>query len=121
MTDTNLYDFNSTFFLSLATMTFGFIAGAIGIAFKSKCSTSVKLSGCLVIIRDVEIEAEIEDNAVQNQIPRSQSGDFDLPFSQSDVRAEPPTPTNSITPHRKSSRINDQQHVDFVTSMNATF
>ena len=95
MTDTNLYDFNSTFFLSLATMTFGFIAGAIGIAFKSKC-TSVKLCGCLEIIRDVEIEAEIEENAVQNQIPRSQSGD--LPSSYSGFRTEPPTPTNSITP-----------------------
>ena len=116
MSEPYLYDFNSTFFLSLATMAFGFI-GAIGIALKSKC-TSVKLCGCLEIIRDVEIEAEIEENTAQNQILRSQSGE--MPRSHSNVRTEPPTPTNSIVDHRKSSKVNDPQHVDFATSMNAT-
>ena len=47
------------FFLSLATMTFGFCAGALGYALKSKCSR-VKCC-CLEIIRDVELEADIEE------------------------------------------------------------
>ena len=56
----DLTNFNSTFFLSLATMTFGFCAGALGYALKSKCN-SVKLCyGCLEIERDVELEADIE-------------------------------------------------------------
>jgi hypothetical protein len=63
----DLYDFNSTFFLSLATMVFGFLAGALGYALKSKC-TSVKLCGCIEIIRDVELEADIEE---QTQPPQS--------------------------------------------------
>ena len=117
-----LYDFNSTFFLSLATMTFGFFAGAIGIAYRSKC-TSVKICGCLEIIRDVAIEAEIEENTSPpnegfGEIPRSNSRE--IPRSNSNVRTEPPTPTNSFVAHRKSSKINDPQHVDFATSMNAT-
>ena len=117
-----LYDFNSTFFLSLATMSFGFFAGAISIAYRSKC-TSVKLCGCLEIIRDVAIEAEIEENTSSpnqdfGEIPRSNSRE--IPRSNSNVRTEPPTPTNSFVAHRKSSKINDPQHVDFATSMNAT-
>ena len=54
-----MYDFSSVFFLSLATMTFGFCAGALGYALKSKCSR-VKCC-CVEIIRDVELEADIEE------------------------------------------------------------
>ena len=125
-----LYDFNSTFFLSLATMTFGFFAGAIGIAYRSKC-TSVKICGCLEIIRDVAIEAEIEENTSPpnegfGEIPRSNSREIprsnshEILRTHSYVRTVPPTPTNSFVAHRKSSKINDPQHVDFATSMNAT-
>ena len=56
----DLTNFNSTFFLSLATMTFGFCGVALGYALKSKCS-SVKCC-CIEIIRDVELEADIEEN-----------------------------------------------------------
>ena len=62
----DFYDFNATFFLSLATMVFGFLAGALGYALKSKCS-SMKCCGCIEIIRDVELEAEIEETIVQQQ------------------------------------------------------
>ena len=62
----DFYDFNATFFLSLATMAFGFLAGALGYALKSKCS-SIKCCGCIEIIRDVELEAEIEETIVQQQ------------------------------------------------------
>ena len=59
----DLTNFNSTFFLSLATMTFGFLAGALGYALKSKCSR-VKCC-CIEIIRDVELEADIEENIIK--------------------------------------------------------
>ena len=55
--------FDGVFFLSLATMTFGVCGGALGYALKSKCS-SVKC-GCIEIIRDVELEADIEENTIQ--------------------------------------------------------
>ena len=55
----DLTNFNSTFFLSLATMTFGFCAGALGYALRSKCSR-VKCC-CVEIIRDVELEADLEE------------------------------------------------------------
>ena len=55
----DFYDFNATFSLSLATMVFGFLAGALGYALKSKCS-SIKCCGCIEIIQDVELEAELE-------------------------------------------------------------
>ena len=57
--------FDGVFFLSLATMTFGFCGVALGYALKSKCS-SVKC-GCIEIIRDVELEADIEENTIQPQ------------------------------------------------------
>jgi hypothetical protein len=63
----DLNNFNSTFFLSLATMTFGFFGVALGYALKSKCS-SVKCC-CIEIIRDVELEADIEENTIQQQQP----------------------------------------------------
>ena len=67
----DFYDFNATFFLSLATMVFGFLAGALGYALKSKCS-SIKCCGCIEIIRDVELEAR-EGNLVQQQQPQNEN------------------------------------------------
>ena len=67
----DFYDFNATFFLSLATMIFGFFAGALGYALKSKCS-SIKCCGCIEIIRDVELEAR-EENIVQQQQPQHET------------------------------------------------
>jgi hypothetical protein len=68
----DFYDFNATFFLSLATMVFGFLAGALGYALKSKCS-SIKCCGCIEIIRDVELEAELEVTPVQQQLPQNET------------------------------------------------
>ena len=68
----DFYDFNATFFLSLATMIFGFLAGALGYALKSKCS-SIKCCGCIEIIRDVELEAELEVTPVQQQLPQNET------------------------------------------------
>jgi len=97
MSNPNLYDFNSTFFLSLATMTFGFCAGALGYALRSKCS-SVKLCGCIEIIRDVELEAEIEEQIHPVAPPAT----------------DPPTRETSPVQSRRQSRLNV---VDFTTSM----
>ena len=98
----DLYDFNSVFFLSLSTMVFGFCSVALGYALKSKC-TSVKLCGCLEIIRDVELEAEIEEQAVPPPPP----------VTESVIREA--TPVGS----RRQSRSNGVDRVDFVTSMDA--
>ena len=63
----DFYDFNATFFLSLATMVFGCLAGALGYALKSKC-ISIKCCGCVEIIRDVELEAELEVTPLQQPL-----------------------------------------------------
>ena len=67
----DLTNFNSTFFLSLATMTFGFFGTCAIYFLKSKCSR-VKCC-CVEIIRDVELEADIEENikqpTIETQIP----------------------------------------------------
>ena len=98
----DLYDFNSTFFLSLATMVFGFCAGALGYALKSKCS-SVKLCGCIEIIRDVELEADIEENMMHHNEPITNN----------------PSEPNVSAPRRESHRRSQlaNQLVDFTTSM----
>lgn len=57
--------FDGVFFLSLATMTFGFFGTCAIYFLKSKCSR-VKCC-CLEIIRDVELEADIEENTIQPQ------------------------------------------------------
>ena len=98
----DLYDFNSVFFLSLSTMVFGFCSVALGYALKSKC-TSVKLCGCLEIIRDVELEADLEEQ----RIPPP-------PLVTEPVVREA-TPVGS----RRQSRSNGVDRVDFVTSMDA--
>lgn len=57
---------NSTFYLSLATMAFAFLSGALAYTIKSKCS-SVKCCGCIEIIRDIEAEVELEENIQPQQ------------------------------------------------------
>lgn len=56
-------NFDGVFFLSLATMTFGFFAGALGYALKSKCS-KIKCCGCIEIDRNVELEAALEEGNI---------------------------------------------------------
>ena len=52
-------------------MVFGCLAGALGYALKSKCS-SIKCCGCIEIIRDVELEAELEVTPLQ-QPPQNET------------------------------------------------
>ena len=79
-------------------MCFGFF-GTLAVYFlKSKC-TSVKLCGCIEIIRDVDLEAEIEEHTVPPIEP--------IPTQ---INSRQPTPAGS----RRQSRSNV---VDFTTSM----
>ena len=59
------YDnFDSTFFLTIGTLAFGFLGLVIRNCYKSKCS-SIEI-GCIKIIRDVEEEEKIDELAVQH-------------------------------------------------------
>ena len=53
-------------------MVFGCLAGALGYALKSKCS-SIKCCGCIEIIRDVELEAELEVTPLQQPPPQNEA------------------------------------------------
>lgn len=53
-------EFNSTFWLSIATMVSGALALGIRYCFKSKCD-NIELCGCVKIHRDVEAEIELEE------------------------------------------------------------
>lgn len=105
----DLNNFNSTFFLSLATMTFGFFAGALSYCLRSKCS-SLKLCGCIEIIRDVELEADIE--AVTPQPPETTSN-----------QPTPPTEhrhqviRRSFSNIREGSNERKEKEIDFHKSM----
>ena len=64
---------NGTFYLSLATLAFAFLSGALAYTIKSKCS-SVKCCGCIEILRDIDAEVELEEhNMPPNNIQRSLS------------------------------------------------
>ena len=107
----DFYDFNSTFFLSLATMTFGFFGLALGYALKSKCS-SVKLCGCIEIVRDIEAELE-EDRMIG--VPALQTAPRDPP-APVNSRRESHSAVSSPVISRRQSRLPNQL-VDFATSL----
>ena len=115
----DLYDFNSTFFLSLATMTFGFFAGALGYALKSKCSR-VKCC-CIEIIRDVELEADIEESIMRptsEPVPPSFT-EPTLPTPPIFSRRNSPIPPTTVGSRRESLRQSRLAHamLDFKESM----
>ena len=115
----DLYDFNSTFFLSLATMTFGFFAGALGYALKSKCSR-VKCC-CIEIIRDVELEADIEENSMRptNEPTNPPFTEPTLPNPRIFSRRNSPIPPTTVSSRRESLRQSRlaQTMLDFTQSM----
>ena len=113
----DLYDFNSTFFLSLATMTFGFFAGALGYALKSKCSR-VKCC-CIEIIRDVELEADIEESVIHQTVPNPPFTEPTMPTPPIFSRRNSPIPPTTVGSRRESLRQSRLAHamLDFKESM----
>ena len=67
----NMYDFNSTFFLSVGTLIITGSGVCLGYALKSKCNNVKVCYGCLEIERDVDLEADIEENTIQQQQPQT--------------------------------------------------
>ena len=64
-----MYDFNSTFFLSVGTLVITGTGVCLGYALKSKCNNVKICCGLIEIERDVELEADIEENTIQQQQP----------------------------------------------------
>jgi hypothetical protein len=65
----SMYDFNSTFFLSVGTLLITASSVCLGYALKSKCSNVKCCYGCFEIVRDIDAELEIEENAVHTDEP----------------------------------------------------
>ena len=55
---------NGTFYLSLATLAFAFLSGALAYTIKSKCISVKCCYGLLEIIRDIDAEVELEEQAL---------------------------------------------------------
>ena len=116
-----LYDFNSTYWLSMATMTFGFCGVCLAYALKSKCS-KVKCC-CIEIDRDIEAELE-EDRMVgvpnlpnqqpQQQQPQQQNQSVRR-ISRQNSPQEDLTVVETTASRRQSRR--EPSFVDFATSM----
>lgn len=114
-------NFNSTFFLSLATMTFGFLTGIAVYCAKSRCS-SVKFC-CLEIIRDIDAEVELEEQNLTINPPNNEiiTDEVQVPTPispQISVR-------NSPAPSRRQSQIDMAvadavKRLKYVDSLNAT-
>ena len=57
----DFYDFNSTFWLSLTTMVFGFGGACLAYSLRSKCSHIKLCYGCVDVTRDIDAEVELEE------------------------------------------------------------
>ena len=64
----DFYDFNSTFWLSLTTMIFGFGGACLAYGLRSKCSRMKLCYGCIDITRDIDAEVELEETVGQPPI-----------------------------------------------------
>ena len=64
----DFYDFNSTFWLSLTTMVFGFGGACLAYSLRSKCSHIKLCYGCVDVIRDIDAEVELEETMGQQPI-----------------------------------------------------
>ena len=64
----DFYDFNSTFWLSLATMIFGFFGACLAYGLRSKCSRMKLCYGCIDVTRDIDAEVELEETLGQQPI-----------------------------------------------------
>ena len=64
----DFYDFNSTFWLSLTTMVFGFGGACLAYGLRSKCSNIKLCYGCVDVTRDIDAEVELEETMGQQPI-----------------------------------------------------
>ena len=108
---------NSVFWLSFATLTFTFLSGALVYTIKSKCS-SVKCCGCIEIIRDVELEAEIEEHNMPPNVPRSLSQELteNTGRRNSQIMREIIKHINKKN-EEKNEETKDSEVIDFTKSM----
>ena len=84
---------NGTFYLSLATLAFAFLSGALAYTIKSKCSSVKCCCGMLEIIRDIDAEVELEENTL-------------------------PQPIEPLNNTRRSRQLSKIETIDFKKSMN---
>ena len=100
-------ELSETFWVTFITMGFAFVTGSLAYTLKSKCNSVRFCGGCIDIQRDVELEADIEENVARN------SGQHQDPITSNE-----PTET---APRRASRESHNQsrlaQLVDFQTSM----
>ena len=108
----DFYDFNSTFFLSVGTLIITGSGVCLGYALKSKCS-SVKLCGCIEIVRD--IEAEIEETRIVGVPPVPNELITPVISRRQSYCNEPIIPFTPVTSRRES--LIDQSVIDFTASM----
>lgn len=59
--------FNSAFWITVGTMTFGFLAVALKTALASKCDDLNLCYGCVKIHRRVELETPVVDSPISSQ------------------------------------------------------
>ena len=69
---TDFDNFNSVFFLSLATLTFAFLGIVLKYCLRSKCS-DISLCGVIHIKREVDLEVEEELKQMEMGIKREES------------------------------------------------
>jgi hypothetical protein len=65
---TDFYEFGSTFWLSLATLIFGFGGACLAYGLRSKCSNIKLCYGCVDVVRDISAEVELEQTTEQSPI-----------------------------------------------------
>ena len=119
MSNTYLYDFNSTFFLSVGTLIITGMGVCLGYALKSKCNNVKLCCGCIEIERDVKLEADIEEHTNQQQvtttidtIPNSQQ-----PSRRSSARCSYNLSTEAIKALNTISTKEETKEIDFGKSM----
>ena len=103
----DFYDFNATFWLSMTTMTFGFLGGALTYALRSKCSSIRCCGGCIEIIRDVELEADLEEGQ-QNRIMENNP----MPTSNTMVPMGPIGQIGPMNPVDHMNPVNSMRQMD---------
>ena len=103
-------ELSETFWVTFITMGFAFVTGSLAYTLKSKCS-SVKICGCIDIQRDVELEADIEDNMMRQTVPITEPIQ---PTTQ--IFSRRSSPINSRRESFRQSRL-AQTMVDFTESM----
>ena len=106
---------NSTFYLSLATLAFAFLSGALAYTIKSKCS-SVKCCGCIEIIRDIEAEVELEEHQPLPLLNQLNSNTPEYNETRSSTRRN--SQRNSQLINEAIKQLNKTEVIDFSKSMN---